>query len=30
MMEGVLRNYPKRLDLWSMYIDQVGGERVGG
>jgi hypothetical protein len=25
MMEGVLRNYPKRLDLWSMYIDQVGG-----
>jgi len=23
MMEGVLRNYPKRLDLWSMYIDQV-------
>ena len=22
MMEGVLRNYPKRLDLWSVYIDQ--------
>lgn len=23
MLEGVLRNYPKRLDLWSLYIDQV-------
>ncbi|GBF92560.1 hypothetical protein Rsub_05174 [Raphidocelis subcapitata] len=22
IMEGVLRNYPRRLDLWSMYIDQ--------
>ena len=24
VVEGVLRNYPKRLDLWSVYIDQVG------
>lgn len=23
-MEGVLRNYPKRLDLWNVYIDQEG------
>ena len=23
IMEGVLRNYPKRLDLWSVYLDQV-------
>eukprot|EP00955_Chlamydomonas_euryale_P040845 351828-Chlamydomonas_euryale.AAC.4 len=23
--ESVLRNYPKRLDLWSQYIDQVWG-----
>ena len=23
IFEGVLRNYPKRLDLWSIYIDQV-------
>ncbi|GAX80532.1 hypothetical protein CEUSTIGMA_g7970.t1 [Chlamydomonas eustigma] len=22
ILEGVLRNYPKRLDLWSVYIDQ--------
>jgi rRNA biogenesis protein RRP5 len=22
VMEGVLQNYPKRLDLWSVYIDQ--------
>ncbi|KAL6748176.1 hypothetical protein V8C86DRAFT_1798631 [Haematococcus lacustris] len=22
IMEGVLRNYPKRLDLWSVYLDQ--------
>lgn len=22
ILEGVLRNYPKRLDLWSLYIDQ--------
>lgn len=22
MLEGVLRNYPKRLDLWGVYIDQ--------
>lgn len=27
VMEGVLRNYPKRLDLWSVYIDQVCGGR---
>jgi hypothetical protein len=25
MMEGVLRNYPRRLDLWSVYIDQARG-----
>lgn len=24
MFEGVLRNYPKRLDLWGVYVDQVG------
>ena len=31
IMEGVLRNYPRRLDLWSMYIDQVGrGARAEG
>ena len=23
IMEGVLRNYPRRLDLWSVYLDQV-------
>lgn len=22
IFEGILRNYPKRLDLWSVYIDQ--------
>ncbi len=22
VLEGVLRNYPKRVDLWSVYIDQ--------
>lgn len=22
VFEGVLRNYPKRLDLWGLYIDQ--------
>eukprot|EP00899_Mesostigma_viride_P026493 jgi/Mesvir1/7028/Mv09156-RA.1 len=22
MMEGILRNYPKRLDIWSQYLDQ--------
>jgi rRNA biogenesis protein RRP5 len=22
MFEGMLRNFPKRLDLWSVYIDQ--------
>ncbi|KAK9823324.1 hypothetical protein WJX72_001906 [[Myrmecia] bisecta] len=22
IFEGILRNYPKRLDLWSMYLDQ--------
>ncbi len=28
VLEGVLRNHPKRLDLWNVYIDQelkVGG-----
>lgn len=25
LMEGVLRNYPKRVDLWSVYLDQVSG-----
>jgi hypothetical protein len=24
VFEGILRNYPKRLDLWSIYLDQVG------
>ena len=23
VFEGILRNYPKRLDLWSIYLDQV-------
>ena len=23
IFEGILRNYPKRLDLWSIYLDQV-------
>lgn len=23
MFEGILRNYPKRTDLWSVYLDQV-------
>lgn len=23
MLEGVLREYPKRTDLWSIYLDQV-------
>ena len=23
IFEGVLRNYPKRLDLWSVYLDQA-------
>ena len=23
LFEGVLRNYPKRTDLWSVYLDQV-------
>ena len=30
ILEGLLRNYPKRLDLWSVYIDQevkAGDER---
>ena len=22
MFEGILRNYPKRTDIWSVYIDQ--------
>lgn len=30
MFEGVLRNYPKRLDLWSVYLDQeiAAGEQA--
>ena len=24
IFESILRNYPKRLDLWSVYLDQVG------
>ncbi len=23
IFEVILRNYPKRLDLWSVYLDQV-------
>lgn len=23
IFEGIVRNYPKRLDLWSVYLDQV-------
>lgn len=23
ILEGILRNYPKRLDLWSVYLDQA-------
>ena len=23
MFEGILREYPKRTDLWSIYLDQV-------
>ena len=23
IFEGILRNYPKRLDLWSVYLDQA-------
>ncbi len=23
VFEGILRNYPKRLDLWSIYLDQA-------
>ena len=23
IFEGILRNFPKRLDLWSVYLDQV-------
>lgn len=23
LFEGILRNYPKRTDLWSVYLDQV-------
>ena len=23
IFESILRNYPKRLDLWSVYLDQV-------
>ena len=28
MWEGILRNYPKRTDLWNVYLDQVPG--LGG
>ena len=28
IFEGILRNYPKRLDLWSVYLDQVRGPRM--
>jgi len=24
VFEGVLVNYPKRIDLWNVYLDQVG------
>ena len=30
IFEGVLRSYPKRLDIWSQYLDQEitrGGDR---
>ena len=23
LFEGILRNYPRRLDLWSVYLDQA-------
>lgn len=26
LFEGVLRNYPRRLDLWSVYLDQEVGQ----
>lgn len=29
ILEGVLRNYPKRLDLWNVYIDQEIKVRKG-
>jgi rRNA biogenesis protein RRP5 len=31
LFEGILRNYPKRTDLWSVYLDQeirLGNESV--
>lgn len=28
IFEGILRNYPKRLDLWSIYLDQASLSRV--
>ena len=28
VLESVLRNYPKRIDLWSLYIDQVRTDRL--
>jgi hypothetical protein len=28
MAEALLRNHPKRLDLWSQYIDQVGSRHA--
>jgi hypothetical protein len=28
LFEGVLRNYPRRLDLWSVYLDQVTHHRM--
>lgn len=27
ILEAMLRTYPKRLDLWNVYIDQVGGSQ---
>lgn len=23
MFEGILANYPKRIDIWNVYVDQV-------
>jgi hypothetical protein len=28
ILEGLLANYPKRTDIWSVYIDQVGALTV--
>ena len=30
VMEGVLRNYPRRLDLWGVYVDQARAGAGGG